>query len=210
MSSVGENLNGDIKSNTFPPVQARWLPSRTIVAADWPGSEGKQSLPEIVRLIIEGPVAWVRVPPWAEPLDKEWEARVETWERHDGMYYTLNEFGACYIGVHLVELTPRQLMVARSFGLPASDDEPTLMRWAWIGDEGPRPRAEMEWQDRKVQPKLVDMNCVLPKCIKWQPDCLDGAVKAANGMRDDEELRPTKMERIAGEIRKVNGLTSKT
>jgi hypothetical protein len=235
MSSVGGNSNGDTKS--FPAVRPRWLASRTIIAADWPGPaacrgpglEGKASrpqadryggdgsadgdkgqLPEIIRLIVEGPVAWTRVPPWTEPLDDEWASMVETWERIDGTYYTLNQRGASYVGVYLVELTPRQAIVAREFGLPASKDEPTLMRWAWVGDDGPRPRAEPEWQDRRIQPKIVDMDCILPKCIKWEPDCLDRAVRDANGTgNDDGDGRPTKMEKLAGEIRKVNGVTGK-
>jgi hypothetical protein len=222
MSTFEKTGGGEINSNghtRFPAIQPRWLPSRTIIAADWPGPGGPEggsdvpTLPEIIRLIIEGPVAWTRVPPWADPLDGEWKDMIEKWKRDDGTYYTLNQRGADYVGVYLVELTPRQMRVARGFGLAASEDEPTLVRWAWRGDDGPVPRAEPEWKDRRVQPKLVDMDCVLPKCIKWHPDCLDGTVRAAG--RADRDRREatedgvqTRMERVAGEIRKANGVAN--
>jgi hypothetical protein len=239
MSTFEKTGRGEINSNgnKFTPIQPRWLPSRTIVAADWPGpraaglgleggSNGpggplttngttdRPQLPEIVRLIIEGPVAWTRVPPWVDPIDEEWKDMVEKWKRDDGTYYTLNQRGADYVGVYLVELTPRQMRVARGFGLAASEDEPTLMRWAWRGDRGPVPRAEPEWKDRRVQPKLVNMDFVLPKCIKWQPNCLDGAVRAAGrAEREQREAREdgvqTRMERVAGAIRKANGVADR-
>jgi hypothetical protein len=64
------------------------------------------------------------------------------------------------------------------------------------------------------------MDCVLPKCIRWAPDCVQAVREAQRQERERREVRegdgadgaggrPTKLERLAGEIKRVNGVADR-
>lgn len=126
------------------------------IAGIFGGGDENSGVPRPIQALLDAPVGWLPAPPELddEGGDERWAGTIDVWDRPEGRFYTLTEWGAALLGVHLVEMTGAERKRALALGVPLGDDGPDC-RWRPQEDEGPRPRQPRE-RPHLVRPNLLE------------------------------------------------------